>query len=240
METKTSNKIAKNTRFLDLTDQIKTRIITIHFNTKEIKRVADNTIFTDENNFEKESLTMQLLFTDTKITIKETKKDLNTMHAFLIYQENLRSTQAAIYETLLNQFLKALKDYQMNQQYYKIQLKEKMFRQCKIIKNKITDNQLNDVIENGKFEILDNYKINENSKKTLKFIGKKYQEILTLCGSVENLHELFLELNLNIAHHEEEIIQVEDKATRARSLTVIETPALQIEKEKKSQKCLIC
>jgi len=93
-------------------------------------------------------------------------------------------------------------DYTDLQSKHKTRIQEKFARHCRIVKPDATDDEIEAVVESGDPEIftkamLDS-KLHDSAKSALTYIENKHQDILKLEQSVNELHQLFVDMALLI------------------------------------------
>eukprot|EP00617_Octactis_speculum_P024757 CAMPEP_0185767482 /NCGR_PEP_ID=MMETSP1174-20130828/44011_1 /TAXON_ID=35687 /ORGANISM="Dictyocha speculum, Strain CCMP1381" /LENGTH=301 /DNA_ID=CAMNT_0028451719 /DNA_START=54 /DNA_END=960 /DNA_ORIENTATION=+ len=115
--------------------------------------------------------------------------------------------------TLTRKFAEVTKDYQKRQQVYKEDVKKKVTRQIRIVKEDATDEEIESIMqsEGGTGEVFKNaiLKAAAPAKQAYNEAVEKYKEVVELNKSVEEVAQLFLDLALITEQQGELLDQIE-------------------------------
>jgi t-SNARE complex subunit (syntaxin) len=122
-------------------------------------------------------------------------------------RENLLST-------LTRKFVEVMKEYQASQAKYKTEIMKKTKRQIQIVKPDATEEEMDVVIRSGGADKMIQEQIltgeaNESLKFMYQNINDRYNEILAIEASVQELHQLFLDMALLVEQQGELLDSIE-------------------------------
>ena len=129
-------------------------------------------------------------------------------------RENLTST-------LTRKFVDVMKDYQNVQQKFKTDIKKKVKRQVQIVKPDATSEEIDAVLKSGggSGEVFKNAILKGDAADSIKnaFVAAadKYQDVLTLEASVNELHQMFLDFALLTEQQGDLLDQIEKQVEAA-------------------------
>jgi len=110
-------------------------------------------------------------------------------------------------------------EYQEVQTTYKSKFREKVERQYKIVKSDITQEEIDEAIETGNTQVFAQEilvdKRQEKAKDALQYIENRHRDILRLQQSIEELHQLFLDMAILVEAQGELIDQIEHNVSQA-------------------------
>jgi len=121
---------------------------------------------------------------------------------------------------LTKKFIELMNEYQDVQTKYKNKYKERVERQYKIVKPDATPEEIEEVLQSGNSsqifaqEILDNQR-RVQAKDALAYIENKHKDILKLEQSIQELHQLFLEMAILVEAQGELIDQIEYNVSKS-------------------------
>merc|ERR1711902_379842 len=122
---------------------------------------------------------------------------------------------------MTRKFIEEIKSYQKAQEKYKNDIKTKVKRQVQTIKPDATDEEINDVLrsEGGRDELIQQAVlaggIHDQVKTTYAKVAGKYQDVLTLEQSVDELHRMFTDFALLTEQQGELLDQIEFNTAQA-------------------------
>lgn len=153
------------------------------------------------------------LIKKTKDLIEKMKAD-NELNESNKHMSNTEiRIQKNIYGILSSRFVELVTDYTELQTKQKQRVQEKFTRQCKIIKPDATDEEIQKVVESGDSEIFSqamlDSKLHDSAKSALSYIENKHERILHLEQSINELHQLFVDMALLVETQGEIINQIE-------------------------------
>lgn len=170
------------------------------------------------------------------------KKEDDTKQSDMRIRENLCNT-------LTRKFIDEMKLYQLAQQKYKTDIKNKVKRQVQIVKPDATDEEIDMVMKSeGGREAL--YKgailaggVADSIKTAYSKVAGKYQDVLTLEQSVAELHQMFLDFAL-LTEQQGELLdhiehQVKSAADYIEDANVDVHEAIEYQKKIRKKQCFI-
>lgn len=139
---------------------------------------------------------------------QDISKGVNTTSA-----SDLRIRQNLL-NTLQRKFVEVMKEYQAAQAKYKTEIVKKTKRQVQIVKPDATDEEMDAVIRSGGADKLIQEQIltgeaNESIKFMASNINDRYNEIIAIEASVQELHQLFLDMALLVEQQGELLDSIE-------------------------------
>lgn len=104
---------------------------------------------------------------------------------------------------LIRQFVSLMKDYQNSQTIHQIEMKKKFKRQIKVIQPQITDEEIETLIKSGQGnnssmiykDVILKGSANEIISNAYYHAENKYQDVLALEASINELHQMFIDLS---------------------------------------------
>jgi len=151
-----------------------------------------------------------------------------------------------MHQTLTRKFLQLMQEYQEVQTKYKSKYREKIERQYRIVKPNATDDEINEAVDSGNVQpfqesILDKKK-HQAARDALAYIEAKHRDILRIEQSIQELHQLFLDMAILVEAQGELIDQIESNV--AQSVAYTKEGVDQLRKanklQKKSRKKMYC
>jgi t-SNARE complex subunit (syntaxin) len=148
--------------------------------------------------------------------------------------------------TLTKKFLDLMQEYQEVQTKYKNKFRERVERQYKIVKPDATQEEIDAALESGNTEVFANQildtKRHEMAKDALAYIENKHKDILRLEQSIQELHQLFLDMAILVEAQGELIDQIEFNVSQSVAFTRDAVTQLQKanKEQKKSRKKMCC
>lgn len=150
-----------------------------------------------------------------------------------------------MHATLTKKFIDVMQDYQDRQTKYKKKYEDMCKRQYRIVKPNATDDELQQVIENGGQQIFTDHMLSTRSQKAedaLKDVQDKHKDIQKLEASIQELHQLFVDLSVLVESQGEMLDNIENSVST--SLAYTKTGVIELEKAneyaKKSRKKMCC
>jgi len=151
--------------------------------------------------------------------------------------------RANMHGTLSAKFLELMQDYQQIQAEYNSKYKERVRREMKIVRPEATEKEIEEAIQSSE-PIFVNDKERENAKKALQFIQDRHKDIIKLEISMNELHQLFVDMALLVHRQGELIDQIEYNVSTAEAYTkqakkALEETVVLAKKSRKKMYCLI-
>lgn len=166
-----------------------------------------------ENN-KKASLAKQILQKLREATEKMKAASKPAAQADIRIRENLANT-------LTRKFVDVMKEYQSTQQKFKAEIKKKVKRQVEIVKPNATPEEIDAVLRSGggsgevfKAAILKG-DASDSIRNAYATVKDKYQDVLTLEASVQELHQMFVDFALLTENQSDLLDQIENQVKAA-------------------------
>eukprot|EP00727_Mastigamoeba_balamuthi_P004716 m51a1_g14242 Plasma Membrane Syntaxin A (324) ;mRNA; r:240211-242056 len=124
-----------------------------------------------------------------------------------------------MHNTLVTKFMELMKEYNQAQTEYQRSATEKLSRQCKIVKPDMTEEEVKDVIDSGNTQIftdaIRDKDLHAAAKQALSYIENKHSDIVRLNQSIQELHQLFLDMSTLVQCQGEMVDQIEYNCSKA-------------------------
>jgi len=181
--------------------------------------------------------------TNVRAKLEEMKKQ-NTQYA---QTKTATSTEIRIRTnmqgTLTQKFLELASEYQEVQTNYKNKYQEKIERQYKIAKPDATPEEIEEAIESGDSskvfanQILDSH-LHQQAKNALAYIEARHTDIKRIEASIQQLHQLFVDMAVLVEAQGEMLNQIEYNVSQSVAYTASGVKELQgaVKLQKKSRK----
>lgn len=194
------------------------------------------------------SAELDVLIDETNDLTHKVRDALQEMQA-----ENAKSSGSSearirnnMHNTLTVKFLDLVTSYQEAQRKYKDKHNEKVRRQIKIVNPDATEEMIQQAIESGSKDIFASQLVDNRYKKeaeeALKYVQSKHKEIQKLESSINELHQLFVDMAILVEAQGELINQIEKNVESAANYT--RQGVKQLEQankyQKKSRKKMCC
>jgi len=179
--------------------------------------------------------------TDIRNKLDEMKKQ-NTQSKDKITPTELR-IRTNMQGTLTQKFLELAQEYQEVQTNYKNKYQEKIERQYKIAKPDATPEEIEEAIESGDSskvfanQILDSH-LHQQAKNALAYIEARHQDIKRIESSIQQLHQLFVDMAVLVDAQGEMLNQIEFNVSQSVVYTAkgVEELKSAVKLQKKSRK----
>lgn len=215
------------TRFFGDVDMVKKGISTIKEATNHVSMLTQEAIMATSTEKESQlSAEMKPSIEKANGQSKFTKNMLNALKEETTALKNklengeevVSASDIRIRENLLNtltrKFVEVMKEYQSAQAKYKNEIMKKTKRQVQIVKPDATEDEMEAVIRSGGADKLIQEQIltgeaNESIKYMYQNINQRYNEIMAIEASVQELHQLFLDMALLVEQQGELLDSIE-------------------------------
>lgn len=120
--------------------------------------------------------------------------------------------RATMQMTLSRRFLDLMNQYQEVQTNYRDKYRQKIERQIKIVNPEATEEQINEAIETGHTQVFTSALLEQNRPQALEalhYVEDRHRDIVRLEQSIQELHQLFIDISLLIESQGEILDQVE-------------------------------
>jgi len=197
----------------------------------------------------------QQLIDTTNAMVTDTRKALDQLKADTAAYQNSKTATATevrirtnMHGTLTQKFLELVQEYQEVQTTYRNKFKEKIERQVKIAKPDITQEEIDEAIESGDSsrvfanQILDTH-LHAQAKSALAYIEARHKDIVRLEASINELHQLFMDMAVLVESQGELLNQIEFNVSQSVDYTakgVIELKqAVKLQKKSRKKMCIL-
>ena len=213
--------------FMDV-ELVKKNIVAIKQAAKRIADISQQVELTTNADKEKElSAELAPLITDTNRKATAAKKLLDGIRS---ETDRFKSSSGSnpesrirenLSNTLTRKYVDVMKDYQSIQQKFKTDIKKKVKRQVQIVKPDATPEEIDAVLKSGSGsgEVFKNAILKGDAADSIRnaFVkaADKYQDVLTLEQSVNELHQLFMDFALLTEQQGELLDQIENQVKAA-------------------------
>mmetsp|Transcript_36373 Transcript_36373/g.49205 ORF Transcript_36373/g.49205 Transcript_36373/m.49205 type:complete len:302 (-) Transcript_36373:227-1132(-) len=207
--------------FFSEVDQVKKHLTDIKTGCKDIQRISQDMMLATTADLEKklsQQLSPQLQKANGSVEkckdllhkMREETKEKTENNTLSPNEQRIRQN---LINTLTRKFAEVTKDYQKRQQVYKEDVKKKVTRQIRIVKEDATDEEIESIMqsEGGTGEVFKNaiLKAAAPAKQAYNEAVEKYKEVVELNKSVEEVAQLFLDLALITEQQGELLDQIE-------------------------------
>jgi len=239
--------------FFEDVNTIKTGMTQIRRNIKAIEDSYGQTLVAinmEQGN--KSSEELEKLIDATNFAASDVRNHLKQMGEAIKNDEGPKGTaqdriRRNMHGGLTKKFLELMAEYQDVQTKYKNKYRERVERQYKIVKPDATQEEIDEVLVSGNSsqifakEILDNQR-HAQAKDALAYIENKHKDILKLEQSIQELHQLFLEMAILVEAQGELIDQIEYNVSQSVAYTKEAVKQLHAANkyQKKSRKKMCC
>jgi t-SNARE complex subunit (syntaxin) len=115
-----------------------------------------------------------------------------------------------MHATLTKKFMDQMQDYQEAQSKYKRNVEETVKRQFRIVKPDASEAEVAEVLENGGQGIFtENMLASQNARSALEDVQEKHKDIQRLESSIQELHQLFVDLSVLVESQGELLNDIE-------------------------------
>lgn len=175
-------------------------------------------------------------------------KTLNTEYAASEGAEpSIIRVRTNMHSTLCKSFTDLMKSYNDAQTEYQSNAKERLARQCKVVKPDLTEAEIESIIETGDAQVFKEgileKDLREKATQALAYVENKHNDIVRLAESVKELHGMFVDLAALVDNQSDLIDDIEANCRSAVEYTekaienIHKTAVLQ--KKARSKMCFI-
>jgi len=238
--------------YFDSVGDIKASLGRIKENIKNLQQKQGQalTAISSEQN-SKSSQEIQSIIDITNNLIQEVKVKLKKMEEnnkdFVKKNKNSAETRIrqSMQQTLSKKFVDLMTEYQTAQQEYKIKYKERVQRQYKIAKPDASQEEIAQAMDSGTNDVFAQQILNAShaaAKNALLDIQARHQEILKIEKSINELHQLFVDMAVLVESQGELIDQIEHNVLQSVNYTDKGVQELQTARkyQKKARKKMCC
>ena len=127
-----------------------------------------------------------------------------------------------MHATLTKKFMETMHDYQDSQTKYKHKYQDTVKRQFKIVKPDATQEEVDAVLEGGSDQIFTDHMLasrNAQARAALEDVQEKHKDIMRLESSIQELHQLFVDLSVLVESQGELLDTIEYSVSQSLSYT---------------------
>jgi t-SNARE complex subunit (syntaxin) len=148
----------------------------------------------------KSSQEIQRLTDDTNTAIHKVKSQLDAFKR----SPSDGAMRRNIGDSLTQKFADVLRNYQSAQTEYRDKVKTRMSQKVRIVKPDATQDEIEHAIETGEADNLyksNTLEIHSQAKNALSYIQDRHKEIVQIEASVQELHDLFVDMAILVESH---------------------------------------
>jgi len=143
-----------------------------------------------------------------------------------------------IHNTLLEDFLDLMQDYQSIQNRHNEEMRKRVKTQVLLVDPKATDEDVDRAIENGPQLIFASDRA-KAAHESLAYIQNKHTEILKLEKSLEEVHQLFVDMSVLVQEQSETINRIAFQVSNAKKDILVATDELRAANKIQRRKCIV-
>lgn len=226
--------------FFAQVEEIRQMIDKIASNVEEVK-LKHSTILSAPQTDDKTKEELEELMNDIKRTANKVRAKLKVIEQNIEQEEHsskstadlrIRKTQHA---TLSRKFVEVMNDYNACQIDYRERCKGRIQRQLEITGKTTTNDELEDMLESGNLQVFTQDIIMETqqAKQTLADIEARHADIMKLEKSIQELHDMFMDMAMLVEQQGEMIDRIEYNVEQA--VDYVETAKMDTKKAVKYQ-----
>lgn len=175
-------------------------------------------------------------------------KTLNTEYATSERAEpSVIRVRTNMHSTLCKSFTELMRSYNDAQTEYQSNAKERLARQCRVVKPDLTDEEIDSIIETGDAQVFKEgileKDLREKATQALAYVENKHNDIVRLTESIKELHGMFVDLAALVDNQADLIDDIETNCRSAVEYTekAIENlhAAAVLQKKARSKMCFI-
>jgi len=203
-------------------EQIRENIDKIQENVENVK-VKHSTILSAPQPDEKDKQELEDLMANIKKTSNKVRANLKRIENSIESEEQTNKTSADLrirkvqFSTLSRKFVEVMTEYNRTQTDYRERCKGRIARQLEITGRATTDEQIEDMLEQGNPAVFTQGIIMETqqAKQTLADIEARHEDIMKLETSIKELHDMFMDMAMLVESQGEMIDRIEYQVDQA-------------------------
>eukprot|EP01125_Pyxidicula_operculata_P005965 TRINITY_DN2084_c0_g1_i1.p1 TRINITY_DN2084_c0_g1~~TRINITY_DN2084_c0_g1_i1.p1 ORF type:complete len:266 (-),score=59.83 TRINITY_DN2084_c0_g1_i1:84-881(-) len=145
--------------------------------------------------------------------------------------------QKNLHTSLLNEFLELMQVYQSLQSRHNEEVRNLVISQVKIVKPNATEEEVENVIQSGGDQIFATSK--SAAQDSLNYIKDRHNEIVALEKSLEEVHQLFVDMAVLVEEQSEKINRIAFQVANVKKDILAATEDLREAKKIKSRQCIV-
>ena len=207
-------------------------IATIRRNVRSIQSLSNEIVVgaVGEDTSSRKTAELNELISETNRVVAATRKKLEDMAAENKKADGKHDATPAelrirtnMHGTLCQKFTAVARAYGDVQTAYQNSVRERLARQCKVVRPELDDAEIDAIVERGddavfRDAILD-HDLRDKAKQALSYVENKHNDIVRLNNSIMELHQLFLDMSVLVAQQGELVDQIEDNCNMAAEYT---------------------
>ncbi|XP_028170731.1 syntaxin-1A isoform X3 [Ostrinia furnacalis] len=194
----------------------------IQANVEEVKK-KHSAILSAPQSDEKTKHELEDLMADVKKTANKVRGKLKHIEQNIEQEEHSNKSSADLrirktqHSTLSRKFVEVMTEYNRTQTDYRDRCKSRIQRQLEITGRATTDDELEEMLEQGNSAVFTQGIIMETqqAKQTLADIEARHADIIKLETSIRELHDMFMDMAMLVESQGELIDRVEHHVTQA-------------------------
>ncbi|KAL7060313.1 hypothetical protein AAHC03_09649 [Spirometra sp. Aus1] len=198
-------------------------------------------ILSSPNQDEKTKAQLEEAMAEIKMLAHKVRAKLKQMEMNIEYDENADKSSADLrirktqYSTISRNFIEVMTDYNKAQVAFRDACKNRIKRQMEIAERKITNEELEDMLESGNPAIFTQEIMTDTqqAKQSLADIEARHEDIIKLEKSIKELHDMFMDMAMLVESQGEMIDRIEFNVDQA--VDYIETAKADTKKAVKYQ-----
>ncbi|KAL0894065.1 hypothetical protein ABMA27_014122 [Loxostege sticticalis] len=208
--------------FFSEVEEIREMIDKIQANVEEVKK-KHSAILSAPQSDEKTKHELEDLMADVKKTANKVRGKLKHIEQNIEQEEHSNKSSADLrirktqHSTLSRKFVEVMTEYNRTQTDYRDRCKSRIQRQLEITGRATTDDELEEMLEQGNSAVFTQGIIMETqqAKQTLADIEARHADIIKLETSIRELHDMFMDMAMLVESQGELIDRVEHHVTQA-------------------------
>lgn len=206
-------------------DSLKSDLKKIKGNVNKIRRLKDNDmVIADESKRKKNSEQLDTIMEETTKIAVQLKQKLDGLkrqndNYAREHKGEVATTQMRqnLYQTYVRKFHKVMNEYNNEAQVFKQNMQARTRRQLKIIKQDITDEEVDRIVSSGKATgIIKEALISENLENVVRDIEERHMDILKLEKQVLEVYQLFQDLATLVDIQQESLDVIQHRILHAK------------------------
>ncbi|XP_049815578.1 syntaxin-1A isoform X2 [Schistocerca nitens] len=202
--------------FLSKVEEIREMIDKIQANVEEVKK-KHSAILSAPQTDEKVKQELEDLMADIKKTANKVRAKLKVIEQNIEQEEHTNKSSADLrirktqHSTLSRKFVEVMTEYNRTQTDYRERCKGRIQRQLEITGRSTTNEELEDMLEQGNPAVFTQGIIMETqqAKQTLADIEARHADIIKLENSIRELHDMFMDMAMLVESQGEMIDRIE-------------------------------
>jgi len=208
--------------------QIRRKLLTLE------EKYSKTYVFLDLEQNTKLTQELEQIVTDINNSARETRTKIESLKDGDIGATAEEKMQANMKSAVIKKFVDVMKDFQLLQQKFKENSRQKITKQYKILCPNATQEEINTAIESGDTNLFQQLVIQktrvENAKIYLEFIEAKSASIKRLEQSITELYQLFMDMAVLVEHQSHIIDEIDHNVVvsldnvKKKELTMLKWP----------------